>query len=133
MSDLGDVLASAFAGDPGLESELCEFLELRELEYQALRAHFDPAVNFTLPENLVNEVTDAAYSNFNIRRQGEEIMESDNCYSTDLAAYPPDGAWTATLYKFLDHYMWLEPEGERYGFFDSLEEAEEFARSNYGH
>jgi len=132
MIDLGDVLASAFAGDPGLESELCELLELRPLEYQALRAHYDPAVNFTLPEDLVSEVIDAAYSVFNIREHGKYVTESDTCYSSDLAAYPPDGEWTATLYEFLGHYMWLEPEGERYGFFDRLEEAEEFGRRNYG-
>jgi hypothetical protein len=132
MKDLTEVLASAFSGDLSLEEEACNFLELRPLEYQALRAHYDPKLNFTLPNELVNEIIDAAYSVFNIREQGEYVFESNTCYFSDLAAYPPDGAWTATLYVFLGHYMWLEPEGEHHGFFDSLQDAEEFGRNNYG-
>lgn len=131
MYDLEEVLADAIAHKPRYQEDIQEFLAISEGEYRELRKHFNPKDNFTVPEQEINELMAAAYDNFNIRKQGDYIDDSATQYSSDIYAYPPDGAWTATLYKFLGYYMWLEPEGEENGFFRTLKEAEAYGKANY--
>jgi hypothetical protein len=71
------------------------------------------------------------FENFNIREHGEYIDSSAEMSGADPAAYPSDGSWTADLYEFMEHYKWIEPEGEEYGFFNDLSSAKRFGERNW--
>jgi hypothetical protein len=109
---------------------IIEFLDQNELLYYVLIAHYDPNVNYSFPDQIIDDIM-TWFENFNIREHGEYIDSSAEMGGADPAAYPPDGRWTADLYEFMGHYMWLEPEGEKYGFFTNLESAERFGEQNY--
>lgn len=112
------------------EDLIIEFLDQNELLYHVLVAHYDPNVNYSFPGRIIDDIM-SWFENFNIREHGECIDSSAEMGGADPAAYPPDGSWTADLYEFMGHYMWLEPEGEKYGFFTNLESAQRFGEQNY--
>jgi hypothetical protein len=110
---------------------IIEFLDQNELLYYVLIAHYDPNVNYSFPDQIIDDIM-TWFENFNIREHGEYIDSSAEMGGADPAAYPPNGRWTADLYEFMGHYMWVEPEGGEYGFFTNLESAERFGEQNYG-
>jgi hypothetical protein len=124
-----DVIISSLK-KPQFEEIIIELLDGNELYYYVLQAHFDLNVNYTFPESIINDLM-VYFQEFRIEDSGDYIESSATMYSADLAAYPPDGSWNADLYEFLDHYMWSEPEGEKYGFFNDLETARRFGDKNW--
>ena len=114
---------------PQYKEIIMEFLS-EELFYHVLIAHFDPNVNYLFPDSIIDYLM-TYFDNFSIRDHGEYIHSSAEMGGADPAAYPPDGSWTADLYEFLGHYMWIEPEGEEYGFFNDLSAAESFGIFNW--
>jgi hypothetical protein len=127
---INEVIISSLK-NPKFKDVIVEFLDQDELLYHTLVAHYDPNVNYSFPGRIIDDIM-SWFENFNIREHGEHIDSSAEMGGADPAAYPPDGSWTADLYEFMEHYMWVEPEGEKYGFFSNLESAERFGEQNYG-
>ena len=116
--------------NPKYKDVIMEFLDHDELFYHTLVAHYDPNVNYSFPGRIIDDIM-SYFENFNIRIHGEYLDSSAEMGGADPAAYPPDGSWTATLYEFMGHYMWEEPEGEKYGFFNDLSSAKLFGERNF--
>jgi hypothetical protein len=112
------------------KEKIIELLDYDELYYYVLQAHFDPSVNYTFPNSIIDDLL-TNVGEFDIVEQGNYINGSETMYGADPSAYPPDGSWCAELYEFFDHYMWIEPEGEKHGFFSDLKAARNFGNSNY--
>lgn len=81
-----------------------------------MAANYDPNVNYSFPGRIIDDII-SYFENFNIRIHGEYLNSSAEMGGADSAAYPPDVSCTANLYEFMGHYIWEEPEGEKYGFF----------------
>ncbi len=126
---INEVIISSLK-NPKFKDIFMEFLDQDELLYHVLIAHYDPNVNYSFPDQIIYDIM-TWFENFNIREHGEYIDSSAEMVGADPAAYPPDGSWTADLYEFMGHYMWVEPEGEKYGFFTNLESATRFAKQNW--
>lgn len=109
---------------------IVNFMDFSELNYHVLKVHFDMNVHYSFPEDIVNDLM-YYFNDFNIKEHGKFIESSAIMHGADKAAYPPDGSWSADLYEFLGHYMWIEPEGEEYGFFSSLKSAQSFGDTNW--
>jgi hypothetical protein len=126
---LDEVIKSSL-NKPQFKEMIIELLAGVELYYYVLQAHFDPSVHYIFPQSIIDDLM-SYFEEFDIKESGNYINSSATMYGADPSAYPPDGSWSADLYEFLDHYMWIEPEGEKYGFFNDLEAARRFGDSNW--
>lgn len=115
---------------PSHKEKILEFLDYDEVNYYVLQAHFDPYVNYSFPEDIIDGIM-SYFDAFDIRDKGNYIDSSATMCGADPAAYPPDGSWCADLYEFLDYYMWIEPEGQQYRFFTDLNDAKRFGHLNW--
>lgn len=116
---------------PDFHGKLFDWLDHEELHFHALVAHFSPDVNYLFPQEIIDGLMDHLLD-LPIRQYGTYVEDSDFMFTGDPSAYPPDGRWSADLFEFLGHYMWIEPEGEQYGFFKTLEEARAFGDIIWG-
>ena len=133
LKNVNEVIEQAVLNQPENEDRLLELLSISKLEYLALKAHLDPNSECHFDQESIDSIIKGFIYVFSIQEHGDFEELSPTCYSGDYAAYPPDGTWNAKLYGFLGHYMWIEPEGQTYGFFSSLHEARRFGESNYNH
>jgi hypothetical protein len=117
--------------NPKHKDVIMEFLDQDELFYHTPVVHFDPNVNYSFPGRIIDDIM-SCFENFKIREHGEYLDSSAEMGGADPAAFPPDGSWTATLVELMGHNMWVEPEGEKYGFFNDLSSAKLFGERNWG-
>ena len=115
---------------PQYKRKIIELLDFNELYYHALRIHYSSDLNYQLPQGIIDEIL-ACTETFSIIESGVYVDSSLKMHGADPNAYPPDGSWSADLYEFLGHYMWVEPEGREYGFFDNLIAAKRFGDQNW--
>jgi hypothetical protein len=115
---------------PNHKETILEFLDYDEVNYYVLQAHFDPTVNYLFPATIIDGIM-SNFDDFNIIDKGTYVESSAAMFGADPAAYPPDGSWCADLYEFLDHFKWIEPEGQEFGFFTDLNSAKRFGDLNW--
>ncbi len=115
---------------PKFKDLIIEMLDSNELYYYVLQVHYNPNINFEFPKNIIDEII-SFIDEIALKDHYEYIDSSETMRGADPAAYPPDGTWCATLYEFFDHYIWVEPEGQEYGFFSDLKSAKSFGAINY--
>lgn len=116
---------------PEYHDKLLDWLGNEELHFHALVAHFSPDVNYLFPQEIIDDLMDHLLD-LPIRQYGTYVEASGLMFTGDPSAYPPDGRWSADLFEFLGHYIWIEPEGEEKGFFKTLEEARAFGATYWG-
>lgn len=124
-----EVIISAL-NNPKHQRTILELLGGEELYFHVLKCHFDPEVNYLFPKDLVDGIMEIFYE-VDYGKYEEYIDSSEIMSGADPAAYPPDGTWSADLLEFLDHYIWVEPEGDRIGYFSDLKDAKEFGDRNW--
>lgn len=126
---ISEVIVAAL-NTPGYKKDIIELLDFNELYYHVLRIHYSCELNCQFPQDIIDEIMGYA-DYFSIVESGVYIDSSLKMYGADPSAYPTDGSWSADLYEYLGHYMWLEPEGVEYGFFEDLKAAKKFGDQNW--
>jgi hypothetical protein len=129
---LDDVIIDAILNKPDKEDFIVDLFFVED--YRALhilKCHFDSTVNFSFPEIIIDDILTCIYEvDFFIGDHGEHVSSSASMSGADPAAYE-NGEWSADLYEFLGYYLWIEPEGETYGYFKTEKEAQDFGDSNW--